>query len=67
MLADDLHLYQSKLNMAALLLLLPLVFVASAITYKAVSILYDVFCSPLKNVPGPILARFTDLWYVNRI
>ncbi|CAJ0547399.1 Ff.00g041530.m01.CDS01 [Fusarium sp. VM40] len=53
--------------MTALLLLLPLVFVASAIIYKAVSILYNVFCSPLKNVPGPILARFTDLWYINRI
>ncbi|KAM0241478.1 hypothetical protein ACHAP5_007517 [Fusarium lateritium] len=53
--------------MTALLLLLPLALTALAITYKALSILYNVLFSPLKNVPGPILARFTDLWYVNRV
>ncbi|KAF5672008.1 cytochrome P450 monooxygenase [Fusarium heterosporum] len=51
----------------AALLLLPLAVLGLAIGYKAVLILYNVFCSPLKNIPGPILARFTDLWYVNRV
>ena len=25
------------------------------------------FFSPLRNVPGPALARFTDLWYLWRV
>lgn len=32
--------------------------------------LYVVFCaytSPLKNVPGPLLARFTRLWYLAKV
>ena len=24
-------------------------------------------CSPLRSIPGPIAARFTDLWYLWRI
>ncbi|KLO81028.1 Uncharacterized protein LW93_9276 [Fusarium fujikuroi] len=53
--------------MAPLLLLLPLAALASAITYKAALTLYTIFFSPLKNIPGPLSSRFTDLWYVDRV
>ena len=53
--------------MAALTFLLPLALLALAITYKGAITLYNAFFSPLKNIPGPILACFTDLWYVNRV
>ncbi|KAM0493214.1 hypothetical protein ACHAP8_009395 [Fusarium lateritium] len=53
--------------MATLTFLLPLALLALAVTYKAAITIYDVFFSPLKNIPGPIVARFTDLWYVNRV
>ncbi|KAF4986398.1 hypothetical protein FDECE_15971 [Fusarium decemcellulare] len=53
--------------MAALLYLVSLCSLALAIAYKALHCLYNVFFSPLKNVTGPTLARFTDLWYLNRV
>lgn len=27
-------------------------------------VLYEVYLSPLANIPGPILARFTNLWWL---
>ncbi|KAM0547574.1 hypothetical protein ACHAPJ_010318 [Fusarium lateritium] len=53
--------------MAALLLLLPLVSLVAAICYKVIITFYRIIFSPLKHVPGPLLARITDLWYVNRV
>ncbi|KAF5668798.1 cytochrome P450 monooxygenase [Fusarium denticulatum] len=53
--------------MAALIFLLPLALISLAISYKAVLILYETFFSRLRNIPGPTLARFTDLWYVYRV
>jgi cytochrome P450 len=29
--------------------------------------LYQAFSSPLRNIPGPFFARFTRLWYFNRV
>ncbi|KAM0211494.1 hypothetical protein ACHAQD_010287 [Fusarium lateritium] len=49
--------------MTALFLLLPLVLMALAIIYKILSVLCNIFFSSLKNVPGPISARFTDLCF----
>lgn len=28
---------------------------------------YATFFSPLRNVPGPFLARYTDLWHLWRV
>ncbi|KAK2684150.1 Cytochrome P450, E-class, group I [Fusarium oxysporum f. sp. vasinfectum] len=53
--------------MIALLFQLLPALLALTISYRAAILLYNIFCSPLKNIPGPILARVTDLWYVNRI
>ncbi|KAH7141120.1 cytochrome P450 [Dactylonectria macrodidyma] len=53
--------------MAALLYFISLSCLALAITYKTFYLLYNVLFSPLTTVPGPTLARFTDLWYLNRV
>lgn len=31
------------------------------------AITYATFFSPLRNVPGPFLARYTDLWHLWRV
>lgn len=36
-------------------------------TSALVAALWRTFFSPLASVPGPFLARFTDLWYAYRI
>ncbi|KAH7208378.1 cytochrome P450 [Fusarium oxysporum] len=53
--------------MISLLFQLLLALLALTISYKVAILLYNKFYSPLKNIPGPIVARLTDLWYVNRI
>ncbi|KAH6961804.1 cytochrome P450 [Ilyonectria sp. MPI-CAGE-AT-0026] len=45
-----------------LLLLCPLLIVCRVLS----SIYHGLFC-PLRHIPGPFLARFTDLWYLGRI
>ena len=29
--------------------------------------IYRYFTSPLRSVPGPFVARFTDLWYLKQV
>ena len=29
--------------------------------------IYRYFTSPLRSVPGPFIARFTDLWYLKQV
>ncbi|KAM6518593.1 hypothetical protein FSOLCH5_007356 [Fusarium solani] len=53
--------------MAALIYLVPLCSLALVVAVKVLSRVYQALFSPLKNVPGPTLARFTDLWYLNRV
>ncbi|KAJ0143267.1 Biphenyl-2,3-diol 1,2-dioxygenase 3 [Fusarium oxysporum f. sp. albedinis] len=53
--------------MISLLFQLLLALLALTISYKVAILLYNKFYSPLRNIPGPIVARLTDLWYVNRI
>ncbi|KAL5617804.1 hypothetical protein FOVSG1_000026 [Fusarium oxysporum f. sp. vasinfectum] len=53
--------------MISLLFQLLLALLALTISYKVAILLYNKFYSPLKNIPGPIVARLTDLGYVNRI
>ncbi|RTE76377.1 hypothetical protein BHE90_009144 [Fusarium euwallaceae] len=53
--------------MAALIYLVPLCSLALVVALKVLSCLYQALFSPLKKIPGPTLARFTDLWYLNRV
>lgn len=46
-----------------LLLVIP----ALLIVVKLFAKIYQILSSPLISVPGPWLARFTDLWYIWRI
>ena len=46
-----------------LLLLAPALLLAVQLLIR----LYQIWASPLASVPGPWLARFTDLWYAWRI
>ncbi|KAJ3537179.1 hypothetical protein NM208_g6421 [Fusarium decemcellulare] len=46
-----------------LLLGIPALLIAAQSLFK----IYQILVSPLASVPGPWLARFTDLWYVWRI
>ncbi len=41
--------------------------VLAIVTAKVLLILTQSFISPLRSVPGPFLARFTRLWYFNRV
>lgn len=34
---------------------------------KLATLVYGYFFSPLKSIPGPFLARFTDAWYLWRL
>jgi hypothetical protein len=44
--------------------------VASAgliLAVRIVLVLFRLLSSPLRSVPGPLLARFTDVWYMWRV
>jgi hypothetical protein len=41
---------------------LPLAFFGLAISYYFVALLYSLLFSPLRNIPGPFLARVTRWW-----
>lgn len=34
---------------------------------KLATLVYGYFFSPLRSIPGPFLARFTDSWYLWRL
>ncbi|KAH6955609.1 cytochrome P450 [Ilyonectria sp. MPI-CAGE-AT-0026] len=50
----------------AALLFLPLLW-PLLIVCRVLSSIYHGLFSPLRHIPGPFLARFTDLWYLDRI
>ncbi|KAH6950319.1 cytochrome P450 [Ilyonectria sp. MPI-CAGE-AT-0026] len=53
--------------MAALLFLFLFYPLALLIVWRVLSSIYRGLFSPLRHIPGPFLARFTDLWYLGRV
>ena len=42
--------------------LLVIAVVSSLVLYEIVWIVYQLWFSPLANIPGPLLARISNLW-----
>lgn len=60
------HKHSSHNNIMLILSILPIL-ASGAVAVWILRTVYGALFSSLSRVPGPFTARFTDLWYANRI